>query len=553
MARAAAFMPELAPAMAQALELQIKAFLRATSRGLGIHFFSGQEIALRILAWFFALETLLADRHDLKRIVAAFALTGARQIKNTIEYAERAVYNNHLIAEALGLFAVGDVFREIPAADAWRRRGLAILEDQAARQFYRDGAYLYNSHNYHRASLQHLLWAWAFVKRRGDRPPAAWNEAIERSLSFLLAHQNPLDGHLPNFGANDGSLPYPLTSCAFGDFRPVLQMASLAIRGERVFEPGPWDEEAAWLLGPAELRAPLRRLDRSSVSLSGSGYYVLRGRDPSNFCTMRCGSLKDRFGHMDMLHVDVWWHGLNVVVDGGSFQYNGEGPWNAHFTGAGSHNTIMLDGHDQMLHYRRFKVLYRTRARELVFADDGSRALCSGEHYGFVRHAGKCIHRRSLLFVKDDLWVVVDRVRGSGRHDVRLQWLCGAFPYTRSARDGGVVLSTPVGQFTIGVYDGNARPVAATVVAGQVDPPRGWISRTYGERVPAPSLVVDRVLDAPGTLVSVLGHDVARVEKESGIWTIETGDCSVRFEILDHSVAEGLIALLPGPPSSGRR
>jgi asparagine synthase (glutamine-hydrolysing) len=107
---------------------------------------------------------------------------------------------------------------------------------------------------------------------------------MERSLDFLLAHQNPGDGRLPNYGANDGALPCVLSTCDFSDFRPTLQAVSVATRSERVYEPGPWDEEAAWLFGRAALdEAPLRPPARRSVAFRDTGYYVLRGRDPRNF------------------------------------------------------------------------------------------------------------------------------------------------------------------------------------------------------------------------------------------------------------------------------
>src|SRR5262249_33285953 len=152
--------------------------------------------------------------------------------------------------------------------------------------------------------------------------------------------------------------------------------------------------------------------------------------DEASFATFRCGSLLDRFSQIDMLHLDVWWRGINVLVDPGSYLYNDRPEWHEHFMRTASHNTIVIDQLDQMLHFRQFKVLYRTRARLLKFEDDERWSLASGEHDGYRRHDGGCIHRRSVLFLKDDLWVVVDHVRGSGRHSVRLHWLGGDLPFS---------------------------------------------------------------------------------------------------------------------------
>lgn len=508
MARAAAFDARLADRLGFALLAQMESFSRENPFGRGVHWASGQELVVRLMAWLFALDALLSRGLRARRaavVVGDALLAGAAHLERHLDYARRAVYNNHLLCEALGLYVVGVLLPEAPAAARWRDTGRRILEQEAQRQFYRDGAYINQSHNYHRVAVQGLLWACAFARAAGDAPAAAWLQALERSVDFLVAHQNPADGRLPNTGGNDGALPAVLSTCDFSDFRPTLQAASLAARGERLYDAGPWDEEAAWLLGPHRLEAPLRRLDRCSVSFAATGYHVLRGADPGSFGAFRCGSLRERFAQIDMLHHDVWWRGQNVLVDAGSYLYNGPETWHRHFMSAASHNTLTVDDRDQMLHRRRFKVLYWTRARLLRFHDAGPWAVAAGEHYGYARHAGGCVHRRAVLFVKDDLWVVVDRVSGEGCHALRLHWLGGDFPFTCEPAHGALTLATPRGDFGVTIWSAAGEPLAATVVAGQESPPRGWLSRYYGEKVPVPSLAVEVAGGCPLTLVSVLG------------------------------------------------
>ena len=127
------------------------------------------------------------------------------------------------------------------------------------------------------------------------------------------------DGRLPNHGHNDGSLSRPLSVCDFSDFRPVLQCLAVALRGERLYPPGPWDEESAWLLGPSALDAPLRPPTRRSVSFGATGYHVLRRAE--GLCALRCGDVPDRHGQIDMLHLDLWWRGHEVLCDGGTYLY----------------------------------------------------------------------------------------------------------------------------------------------------------------------------------------------------------------------------------------
>lgn len=532
-ARAATFEPSRRDAFALAFERQVRSFVEATPFARGVHWFSAQESVQRVLAWLFA-QPALTPSGGLLHATAVMAARTVAQIEALIEYSERAVYNNHLLAEALGLLALPRVFPGIADSDALRRRGLEILEREADHQFDRDGAYIAHSHNYARTALAHLLVAVAFLRKDGALVPSSILGALERALRFLVQHENPSDGRLPNFGWNDGSMPYVLSTCAFADFRPLLQTLSLATRGERLYESGPWDEMAAWLVGPESLDAPRRDPARRSFGFSRAGYFVLRGRDPRSFSTLRCGTLQDRFAQIDMLHADIWWRGQNVAVDGGTYLYNGPAEWNAHFTRTGSHNTVTVDGRDQMLHHRRFKLVHWTHARSLFFRDDAATARVAGEHYGFQRYPGACVHRRSVLFVKDDLWVVVDRVTGHGSHTARLHWLAGDFPY-RVERDR-LILATPEGDFSIAVFDRSGLPLGRNVVRGQEQPPRGWLSRTYATKVPVPSLEAVSSGEVPLTFVSVLGAGEPAPSVSGGVWTIG----ATRFEIVD-----GLVALVP--------
>jgi asparagine synthase (glutamine-hydrolysing) len=535
-ARAATFGLGARDELAHALGQQIQSFVSNNPYGRGVHWNSGQEIAFRLMAWTFgvgALARLAPGMEPVAAVVARCALAIGCHLEANLDYAREAVYNNHLLSESLGLYLASRLLPVNTRTARWARDGLALLEEQADRQVYEDGAYIQQSHNYHRVAMHDYLWAWVFRAAEGVEPPASWRRAMERSLDFLLAHQNPVDGRLPNYGANDGALPHILSTCDFSDFRPTLQALSIATRGERVYPPGPWDEEAAWLFGPRALDLPLRRLDRKSVSFAATGYHVLRGRDPGAFGAFRCGSLRDRFSQIDMLHLDVWWRGQNVLVDGGSYLYNGPATWHHHFVGTASHNTVQVDGHDQMLHYRRFKTLYWTQARLLDFWDRGDLAYCAGEHYGFRRHAGRAVHRRAVLFAPDDLWIVVDRVAGEGSHDVRLHWLCADFPYTYDTTTARLQLQTPEGTFSVTTLAEGGAPLAGTVVAGQESPPRGWIARYYAERLPTPSLAITTRRNLPVTLVSVLGAGAPEVHVEGDRWTIRAGGREVAVVIRD--------------------
>ncbi len=501
----------------RALDLQVQDFVRSNPVGKGVHWASSQEVVIRLIAWLFALEvggSLGADVQMFKTALAQTLYEAGAHIADHINYARYAVYNNHLLSEALGLYLIGCLLPEASEAKGWRERGRMLFDEGVMRQFYADGGYIQNAHNYHRLALQWLNVACRAVTRfEKQDAPEMWTCALARSVDFLYAQQNPSDGRLPNYGNNDGALPMVLSTCDYSDFRPTLQAASVIATGERLYASGPWDEEAVWMVGPQAFEAsPLKTRKRYSRSFVVSGYHVLRGQNEENFATFRCGSLKERFSQIDMLHVDVWWRGQNMLVDAGSYLYNGPAYWHHHFFRTGAHNTVSIDGHDQMVHHRRFKTLYWTQARVKVWDYTSQWTLCAGEHYGFQQYDGACIHQRSVLQLGDECWVIVDYVTASddAAHAMRLHWLLGEFAYQLNV-EGAVQMDTPRGAFVLGVYDINARPIALNVAKG-VTPDknnntsaRGWLSRYYADKVPVASVVVERRAKVPMTMITVCG------------------------------------------------
>jgi asparagine synthase (glutamine-hydrolysing) len=533
LARAAVLFPESAPQFAAAFSEQVRDFIRANSPGEGAHWFSGQEVAIRILSWLFGLHVFgqlgLVDK-ELDYAVAVHMAEAGAHIREHIAYARDSIYNNHLLSEALGLYVCGR-FVGGERGLHWVREGVDLLEEHANRQFAPDGAYIQNSHNYHRVALQLYLWAIAFARANGDRVPNDWLAAIERSLFFLTAHQNPGDGRLPNYGANDGSLPLIFSTAHFSDFRPTLQAGSVTARGERIYPDGPWNETALWLCGRALLDVPFRPLIQRSASFSHTGYHVVRGKAAGNFFAFRCGNIQERFSQIDMLHLDVWWRGQNILNDPGSYRYNGAEVWHSYFLRTESHNTAQVDGRDQMLHFRQFKTLYWTEARLTRFEDHPDFAIVEGEHYGFQRGSG-CTHRRSVLYAKDDLWIIADHFVGSGNHTARVHWLASDLPFLLNQTSLG--LETPEGEFNLRVTDENGIPAgAADVVRASSSPPRGWISRTYAELAPALSFAVQRAGTMPMTFVTLMGAGKIFSSVKEGHWTVSSETLSTSFDLSD--------------------
>lgn len=61
---------------------------------------------------------------------------------------------------------------------------------------------------------------------------------------------------------------------------------------------------------------------QGNVTFKNGGYYIIREKDVLTF--IRCGKYKERPSQADNLHIDIWYKGENILLDGGSYKYNTE-------------------------------------------------------------------------------------------------------------------------------------------------------------------------------------------------------------------------------------
>lgn len=539
LARAATFFPELMQGSGAALDRQIASFVEHNPYPDGVHWYSGLELAIRMMNLLFAAHVFggLLDRDRLRFLI----LQSAEHIDEFFAFSQHSAYNDHLIGEAVGLLAAAVAYPAYHKSAKWYERALATLTGECSAQFFPDGGYFAQSHNYHRSVLQMYAVAIALA---GDDAPRQWRDTLRRSAEFLHQQQNPVDGRLPNFGSNDGGIPLHLTSCDFADYRPIIQTSAIAGGLAPAYAHGPWDEERSWLITdrarPTAVRnapqidhappTPLRYSSRHSISFPDSGIHILRdASNEANFATFRCGDVTERFTQIDMLHLDVWIDGKNVLADPGTYRYNAATAWMQHFVRTAAHNTVTIDGIDQMLHYRQFKMMYWTKAKLRRFEDSHRYAFASGEHYGYRRTTG-CTHRRCVLFLKPRTWVVVDTITGEGTHTSRLHWLCGAAVPQRSKNE--IDLG---GGSSLQLFRADGSPLTADVVAGSENPIRGWLSRYYGEKQPVTSVAASISGKVPQTFVSLIGA-ASHATNEAGRWSVSGERARAEIEITQNGI-----------------
>ncbi|MHC1784026.1 MAG: alginate lyase family protein [Anaerolineaceae bacterium] len=511
-------------------------FQEANPLNRGPNWCSAQEIALRLIAWCFAGRVMAAatssSPENIRALQTAIAEHAGR-LSLTRVYA-LAQNNNHLLTESAGLLTAGVFLPAHPRSKTWIKSGWQWSIHALDHQIEPDGTYSQHSNNYHRLMLMAALWVQALGQNQAIRFTVETQKRMAAASRWLEEQVDPSNGQVPNLGSNDGANILPLSSSGFTDYRPIVQTASQRFRLKSPFPPGAWDETALWLevirqrridhVSGSEIRE--RTLPRANYQtgpgslskkqleeLPPSPHLILKSEN--SLGGMRAVAYHSRPFHADQLHVDLWWQGINIACDAGTYRYNASQPWENSLSRSAVHNTVTINGRDQMASAGKFLWLDWAQA-EQVFSDRIRMDEITVQHNGYQGLG--CRHRRRLTLIKSDAWRVEDFILplSASRQPVRvcLHWLIREYPWELVHKS--LNLTTPVGHCSLvtsidvedpkTVVEKEYRQVVKagkTIIGhGKEDVTLGWFSPTYDLKLPALSYLTYIEAIPPIRLVS---------------------------------------------------
>jgi hypothetical protein len=492
---------------------RVRAWWRANPRGLGLNWASSLEVALRIVAWCWAL-VLFRESRALSPALFAEMLGGIRAHAAHVEryLSHYFAPNTHLTGEALGLVYAGVVFPELREARRWRTLGTRILLAELERQALPDGVHFERSTCYQRYTAEIYLHFMLLAARNGLTLPDRVGERVQQLVDVLVALRQP-DGTLPAIGDADGGWLLPLASRAPGDARGVYSVAAALFgRADYHWAAGGVAPETVWLLGSAGRAACERLLPAPPAAPSRAfidgGIVVMRsGWDPrAHQLILDAGPLgcpsNAGHGHADLLAIQCVVFGRPCLVDAGTYTYTAEPAWRDFFRGTGAHSTVVVDGVEQAAPAGPFKWRTRPGARLTRWSSGEILEVAEAWHDAYRRLPDPVTHRRRIRFVKPRYWLVIDDLEGAAEHAIDLR-----FQFARLDLSVDASLSTRAwidGRAGLLLRPFAAAPLKAEVHEGELDPPRGWVSPDYGVRHPAPLVRYTTVTRLPLRIVTLL-------------------------------------------------
>ena len=477
---------------------QLRSWWHANPFLTGVHWTSGIEAGVRLVAWTWIRRLLdewpkvgdLFEHNDdaLRQIawhqefLAAFPSRGSSA-------------NNHVIAEAAGRLAAACAFPWYDRSAQWRRTAAALLERELAANTFNDGMNRELASDYHRFVLELGLVA----ALEADAADQALSEATwERLARMLDAGAAVLDsaGRAPRQGDGDEGRALVVDDPERDPWATVLATGAALLGAPDWWPPLPGAVEAQ-LLGSLAHRREAQRPAARPRRFPDAGLVLLRspakdGREiwcrcdggPHGFLSIAAHA------HADALSLEVRHDGVDILADPGTYCYHGEPMWREWFRSTAGHNTIEIGGASQAESGGPF--LWTTHPRTATLACDvGEQPVQTwcAKHDGYLRLSTPAVHRRSVTLNSPGRRIIVmDTVEATAAVPLRLCWHLG--PDIVVDLDGPqATLSWQVGpEERQGKLMLDHR-LAWTVYRAEVEPIAGWYSPRFGNRAPATSLV----------------------------------------------------------------
>lgn len=302
---------------------------------------------------------------------------------------------NHLLFEAQRMLYAGSFFPEFKDAELWRQSGVDILNKEVKIQVLPDGGHFELDPHYHLAVIEIFLKSLRVADLNGFRSdfPQSYQDAVESLVMWYL------------------NIMFPdCTNPCFSDAK-LCDKREMTKHFKQWTEVFPDNQFIKWFASDgAEGTQP----DWLSKGFNDSGFYVFRSGWGSDAVQMdvKAGPAGEWHAQPDFGTFELWYNGKCLFQDSGSYVYEGKDPevmeWRRWFRASAHHNTLTMDGKD----------VDKVASETLLWHPEGDVQILVTEHPSYPG----LTHRRSIFFVNNEYFVIVDEAVGQKKGWVNLNW-----------------------------------------------------------------------------------------------------------------------------------
>jgi hypothetical protein len=495
---------------------QMESWIDQNTKWTGVNWQSSLEIAIRAISWMWTIFLLLPSESLHEQSARRISKSLLSQLDHIYRYPSLYTSpNTHLIGEATALFVGGLLFQEVPGARAWYEFGTETLAAELQRQVADDGVYREASSYYHCYATDFYLQALALARwNRLTFSEWVWAR-VEQMIEFVMHISRP-DGSMPLMGDDDGGRALALSFEDYRCFTDGISSGTVLFSRNDFKSRVQFHEESLWLFGAEGWRMFEALPSQAPMDLSrayaDSALFIQRSGwgDRDSHLVFDCGGLGMQtggHGHADALSLTLFSGGREILIDPGTSVYNAAPEWRTFFRSTRAHNTVVVDGYSQSTPGGPFswKRKAKTNLRKHISLPEFE--YVDGEHDGYSALPREIGHRRRLIHIRPDYWIVLDDLRGKGEHN--FDFLYHFAPDVElfvfgDERKGDVECSARLHDTGLQMFMYGSASLRAEAICGQVGPIQGWASRRYGERHPSPVLRASMHCCAPAAMMTMI-------------------------------------------------
>lgn len=296
---------------------------------------------------------------------------------------------NHRTLELYALFISSLALPNLDKSGELLRFAIDQLHENLLTDIQPDGVHREQSTHYHLIVLRSFLGVMENAKLFNLELPKGFAERVEKACEFGMHVHRP-DGEIPALSDSDT-----------GSYLDLLELSGKIFNRQDFLFVATKGKKGT---------IPTQR----NISFENGGYYIQRSdwASDAKFLIFDCGRLGDGgHGHYDLLNVEISANGKPLIVDTGRFTYSEEGEknWRYFFKGTSAHNTVCIDGKDQ-INYRRGKPKGEISIGRFIerLSSENLDILCGQA----LSPNYETIHTRRIFFIHNSYWLIWDNLQG---------------------------------------------------------------------------------------------------------------------------------------------
>ncbi|MDB5530990.1 MAG: heparinase [Devosia sp.] len=473
-----------------AIEQAIESWYTANPPFRGIGWASGIEVGLRAISLLLVVS-LCGERLSQPTLLRIGAILGASAFWLHRFPSDFSSANNHLMAELAGCYLIAMALDDKTVAAGV----LADVEREVMLQILPDGVGAEQTPTYAAFTAEMALLCGLVAQNAGTPFAAEVADRLGLFADFIFWISGP-DGTAPAIGDDDEGRVIGL--CQPEPDYPVS--VAVAVRG---FLRQSAPTAAAATLRNAIFPAPiaLDPVASGARTFPVGGYSVWRGQHTGR----QVGAVLDHgplgylsiaaHGHADALSLKLAIDGKPVLVDPGTYRYQGGGAWRDWFRSSQAHNTMTVANSSQSLAAGAFNWSHKARTRLESKTDYPWRVTAS--HDGYQRRFG--VRHQRITAMTEQGMTISDSLSGaSSPLDCELTFQLA--PDLVGQIDGNAVAVSRAGKPICRLV----LPTGAIqIIRGGGPTEGGWVSTRFGHKDPADRIVWSGEVGTSGVTTNI--------------------------------------------------